>query len=69
MILKVMNENTKSIQKMIPSIVSALSSRSDCTCRQAAAGVIATDSALIPYQTKRKLWAFYGKYWKDLLPL
>ena len=68
MILKVMDENTKSIQKLIPSIVSALSSRRDCTCRRAAAGVIVTDSALIPYQTKRKLWAFYGKYWKKLLP-
>lgn len=68
MILEVMNENTKSIQKLIPSIVSALSSRSDCTCRRAAAGVFVTDSALIPYQTKRKLWAFYGKYWKKLLP-
>ncbi len=68
MILKVMNENTKSIQKLIPSIVSALSSRSECTCRRAAAGVFVTDPALIPYQTKRKLWAFYGKYWKKLLP-
>jgi 5'-methylthioadenosine phosphorylase len=68
MILKVMNENTSSIQILIPSIVSALSSRDECTCRRAAAGVFVTDAALIPYQTKRKLWALYGKYWKKLLP-
>jgi 5'-methylthioadenosine phosphorylase len=66
MILKVMNENTKHIQKAIPTIVSALSSRSDCDCHRAAADVLVTDPAAVPYQTKRKLWALYGKYWKKL---
>ena len=65
MILKVMNENTRTIQQLIPSIAEALSSRGDCSCRSAAAGVFVTDPALIPYQTRRRLWALYGKYWKS----
>ena len=65
MILKVMNENTKAIQKVIPSIAAALSSRSECSCRSAAAGVFLTDPTLVPYETRRRLWALYGgKYWK-----
>jgi 5'-methylthioadenosine phosphorylase len=66
MILKVMNENTRSIQKLIPAITAALSSRGECSCRNAAAGVFVTDPALIPYETKRKLWMLYGgKYWSE----
>jgi 5'-methylthioadenosine phosphorylase len=65
MILKVMNENTRAIQKVIPSIAAALSSRGECECHSAAAGVFVTDPALIPYETKRKLWMLYGRrYWK-----
>ncbi|UCF96641.1 MAG: S-methyl-5'-thioadenosine phosphorylase [Spirochaetaceae bacterium] len=66
MILKVMNENTKAVQKVIPSIASALSSRESCSCHSAAAGVFVTDPALVPYETQRRLWTLYGKYWKDL---
>jgi 5'-methylthioadenosine phosphorylase len=65
MILKVMNENTKAIQDVIPSIAGALGSRDACSCHSAAAGVFVTDPSLIPYETKRKLWMLYGKYWKD----
>jgi 5'-methylthioadenosine phosphorylase len=69
MILKVMNENTKAIQEVIPSIAEALGSRGECSCHSAAAGVFVTDSALIPYETKRKLWMLYGgKYWKGSSP-
>jgi 5'-methylthioadenosine phosphorylase len=65
MILKVMNENTRAIQKVIPSIAAALSSRGACECHSAAAGVFVTDPALVPYQTRRRLWALYGRrYWK-----
>jgi len=65
MILKVMNENTRAIQKVIPSIAAALSSRGECECHSAAAGVFVTDPALVPYETKRKLWMLYGRrYWK-----
>ena len=69
MILKVMNENTKAIQKVIPSIAAVLSTRGECSCRSAAAGVFVTDPALVPYETKRKLWMLYGgKYWKGDSP-
>jgi 5'-methylthioadenosine phosphorylase len=69
MILKVMNENTRTIQKVIPAIAAALSSRHECSCRSAAAGVFVTDPALVPYETKRKLWILYGgKYWKGDSP-
>jgi 5'-methylthioadenosine phosphorylase len=69
MILKVMNENTKAVQELIPSITAALGSRRNCSCRSAAAGVFITDPGLVPYETKRKLWMLYGsKYWKGELP-
>ena len=66
MILKVMDENTKAVQKVIPRIADALNSRGQCGCRSAAAGGFVTDPALVPYETRRRLWALYGKYWKDL---
>ena len=66
MILKVMNENTKAVQSVIPAIAAALSSRDSCECRRAAENVMATDPTLIPYQTRRRLWALYGKYWQNL---
>jgi 5'-methylthioadenosine phosphorylase len=65
MILKVMNENTKAIQEVIPSIAGALGSRGECSCHTAAAGVVVTDPSLVPYETRRKLWMLYGRrYWK-----
>jgi 5'-methylthioadenosine phosphorylase len=68
MILKVMRENTGSIQKVLPEMMASLAARKDCDCRRAAAQVMVTDPALIPYHTKRRLWALYGKYWKTLQP-
>jgi 5'-methylthioadenosine phosphorylase len=65
-ILKVMNENTKAIQKVIPAIAAALSTRGECSCHNAAAGIFVTAPALIPYETRRRLWVLYGrKYWKE----
>jgi 5'-methylthioadenosine phosphorylase len=65
MILKVMDENTKAVQKVIPRIADALKHRGPCSCHSAAAGVFVTDPALIPYETRRKLWMLYGRrYWK-----
>ncbi len=64
MVLKVMNENTRAVQELIPGIMAALGGREDCSCRHAAETAIMTDPDLIPYQTKRRLWAFYGKYWR-----
>jgi 5'-methylthioadenosine phosphorylase len=68
MVLEVMNDNTRTVQKVIPAIAAALSSRVECGCRSAAAGVFVTDPSLVPYETKRKLWMLYGgKYWKESL--
>ena len=68
MVLEVMNDNTRTVQKVIPAIAAALSSRAECGCRSAASGVFVTDPALVPYETKRKLWMLYGgKYWKGML--
>jgi 5'-methylthioadenosine phosphorylase len=69
MILKVMEENTKAVQELIPPMAAALGSRTTCSCRSAAAGVVVTDPSLIPYETRRKLWMLYGsKYWNGESP-
>ncbi len=63
MVMKVMEDNTRNIQQIIPDVVAGVRGRMDCACRHAAANAIVTDPALIPYETKRRLWLFYGKYW------
>jgi 5'-methylthioadenosine phosphorylase len=64
MVLEVMAGNTRHIQEVLPDILGALASRGDCACRHAAEHAIMTDPALIPYEVKRRLALFYGKYWK-----
>jgi 5'-methylthioadenosine phosphorylase len=64
MVLRVMKDNTTAIQKMLPDIVEQVSKTEDCECNHAAQYAIMTDKSLIPYETKRKLAMFYGKYWK-----
>ncbi len=56
--------NTAAFQRMLPELVKSLSGRKDCGCRHAAAGAFMTDPAFIPYDVKRRLSLFYGKYWK-----
>lgn len=65
MVLATMTENTAAIRRMIPDIVAALKGREDCPCRQAAAHAIMTDPALIPYEARRRLALFYGRYWQE----
>jgi len=64
MVLATMKENTAAIGRMIPDIVAALKDRGDCPCRHAAAHAIMTDPALIPYEARRRLALFYGRYWQ-----
>jgi len=64
MVLKVMKDNTEAIQRMLPDIVEQISKTEDCACNHAAQYAIMTDKSVIPYETKRKLALFYGKYWK-----
>lgn len=63
MVLKVMAENTRSIQQLIPALVSALPDRRDCSCRHAAQNAIMTELSLIPPRARRSLDLLYGKYW------
>jgi 5'-methylthioadenosine phosphorylase len=64
MVLATMKGNTAAIGRMIPDIVAGLKDRGDCPCRHAAASAIMTDPALIPYEARRKLALFYGRYWQ-----
>jgi 5'-methylthioadenosine phosphorylase len=64
MVIATMKENTAAIRRMIPDIVAALKGRGDCPCRHAAAHAIMTDPALIPYEARRRLALFYGRYWQ-----
>ena len=63
MVLETMAKNTRAIQELIPAIVSRLKERKDCACRHAAENTIITAAEKIPYQTRRALDLFYGKYW------
>lgn len=63
MVLKVMAENTHAIRNAIPAIVSRIGAIEDCPCRHAAAGAVTTRADAVPYETRRRLRLFYGKYW------
>jgi 5'-methylthioadenosine phosphorylase len=63
MIVATLRKSTAALQQLLPGIVAALREREDCHCRHAAENAIMTDPALIPYDTRRRLSLFYGKYW------
>ncbi len=63
MVVATMRSNTEAMRGMLPDIVSGLRARADCSCRHAAANAMMTDPSLMPYDAKRKLALFYGKYW------
>ena len=64
MVIDTMKDNTAAVRAMIPDLLSALCGRDDCSCRHAAAHAIMTDPALIPFEHRRRLSLFYGRYWK-----
>jgi 5'-methylthioadenosine phosphorylase len=64
MVLAVMKKNVDAIRRLIPEVIPLFAKIKDCSCRQAAAGAIMTPAEYIPYEEKRKLTLFYGKYWK-----
>ncbi len=64
MILKVMQDNSTAVRKMIPGFVKELSKIKECSCNDAAQFAILTDPSIIPAETKEKLSIFYEKYWK-----
>jgi len=63
MVVATLKKNTAAVRRMLPAMVAALSGRQDCPCRHAAASAIMTDPALIPYDVRRRLELFYGRYW------
>jgi len=63
MIVQTMKSNTTAVQRMLPDIVSALRTREDCGCRHAAQNAMMTAPSLIPYDVRRRLALFYGRYW------
>jgi len=63
MVVATMKANTEALKGMLPDFVSALRARTDCSCRHAARDAIMTDPSFIPYDVKRRLSLFYGKYW------
>jgi 5'-methylthioadenosine phosphorylase len=64
MVVATMKANTEALRRMLPGIIAALRDRRDCPCRHAAEAAIMTDPALIPYDTRRALALFYGRYWE-----
>ena len=64
MIMKTMESNTSAVKEALPDLVAALSSRTDCACRHAAAGAMMGEPKTAPYDVKRRVHLLYGKYWK-----
>ncbi len=62
-VIAVMKDNVHALQLMIPAMAAALRRRADCACRHAAASALMTDPSLIPYDARRRVDLFYGKYW------
>jgi len=63
MVMATMKSNTEAMRKMLPGLITAIRGREDCSCRHAAQDAIMTEPSMIPYEVKRKLNLFYGKYW------
>jgi 5'-methylthioadenosine phosphorylase len=65
MVLAVMHKNVESIRRLIPLAIPLVAKIGNCSCRKAAAGALMTGESFIPYEVKRNLKLFYGKYWKE----
>jgi 5'-methylthioadenosine phosphorylase len=63
LVVATMRSNTEALTAMLPDMVAALKGRADCSCRHAARDAIMTETSLIPYDARRRLALFYGKYW------
>lgn len=62
MVMENMKTNVANIKKLLPSLISRVTSDS-CACESAAQFACVTDLSLIPDETRKKLDIFYGKYW------
>ncbi|MBN2352225.1 MAG: S-methyl-5'-thioadenosine phosphorylase [Spirochaetales bacterium] len=64
MVLETMRTNVDAVRKLIPVAVPLFAGIKDCSCRHAAEGALMTSEKYVPYEEKRKLKLFFGKYWK-----
>jgi 5'-methylthioadenosine phosphorylase len=62
MIIRILNENTSSIQKAITLLVAGLDPDEPCECHQALANALVTQPGQIPTDARRKLALFVDKY-------
>ncbi|MBN2531967.1 MAG: S-methyl-5'-thioadenosine phosphorylase [Spirochaetales bacterium] len=65
MVLKIMKGNSDVVRKVLPDMINVLQKNEDCECHHAAQYAMMTDISLVPYEVKRKLKLFYGKYWNE----
>ncbi len=63
-ILENSKENNKTINEILPLVLEGLTLNDLCPCQSAAQYAVMTKLDLIPYETRRNLDLFYGKYWK-----
>ena len=63
MVVRVMQNNSAAVKRMMPDLVRAAAALSDCSCNQAAQYAFMTDITTIPPATRKKLALFYEKYW------
>jgi 5'-methylthioadenosine phosphorylase len=63
MVVATMANSVSAVKLMLPDLVGSLRGREDCGCRHAGENAIMTDPSLIPYDARRRLALFYGKYW------
>lgn len=63
-ILEYMKENNKTINALLPLVITAINPDRTCSCEKAAEYAVMTSRDLIPAQARKNLALFYGKYWK-----
>jgi len=65
MVLQTMQKNIAAVRRLIPLVIPLFAGLTSCSCQSAAQHAIMTPKGLIPYEVKRRLRLFYGKYWQD----
>ncbi len=63
-ILENMKENNNTVNQLIPLVIENITTDDGCSCGSAVKYAIMTKKELIPYEIRRDLDLFYGKYWK-----
>ena len=64
-VLAVLKKNIDASKRIVKNILATLPESSDNPIFNAAQFALMTSAELIPAETKRALWPFYGKYWSS----